>query len=268
MQNNSDIKIRIKPIVSTKKNAEVAGKLGTYVGKTANNMFILYVEGKTYNFFKKDLISANEHIPQSTAVVKNPLAQNIADKFINDLDPSISTDVINIICKRRTSRVNKSPRKSPRKSIKQNTCKHDEEISIKSGRCVQRCRSDQARNPLTNRCVKKKKDNKTFDQLYNQTQMLVSSSDSSDDDSSDYDPLPGDPLPIIPKKRIIRKTPLPVQVPDDKTDDDDVYQFANDVPSPAPLDDDDDGDDYQFANDVPEPAVLYEEDDDDDFANA
>ena len=158
-------RIRVKDSVSTKKNMEAAGKLGKYVGKTANNMFILEVEGKRYNFFRKDLDIRDEPNPTSPKRLSPgySTADKIANDFINNLDLSIADKVINAICKRRTSKTKKSPtrtspkRKSPsrRRSPTRKTCKDTEEISVKTGRCIQRCNDDQERNPVTNRCVKR-----------------------------------------------------------------------------------------------------------------
>ena len=46
--------------------------------------------------------------------------------------------------------------KSPKrvKKIQQKVCKPGKEISSKSGRCVNKCKSSQRRNPLTGRCIK------------------------------------------------------------------------------------------------------------------
>lgn len=154
-------RIRVKEQISTKKNAGTEGKLGKVLGKTANNMFILEIEGKTYNFFRKDLDIADE--PKS---IKSPkrlspgssTAEQIADSFLSKLEPGIADKVISAICKRRTSK-KKSPRTTPkrtspkgRRSVK--TCKDDEEISVKTGRCIKRCNADQVRDPDSNRCKK------------------------------------------------------------------------------------------------------------------
>ena len=132
-------------------------------------MFILEIEGKTYNFFRKDLDIADEpkrSSPKHTSPVggSSPAsieANRIAERFLKTLEtvtPGIADKVIGVLCKRRTSK-EKSPRTSPkrtspkgRRSVK--TCKDDEEISIKTGRCIKRCNPDQVRNPDTNRCVK------------------------------------------------------------------------------------------------------------------
>jgi hypothetical protein len=167
---SSPTRIRVKDYVSTKRNAGTEGKLGKLVGKTANNMFILEIEGKTYNFFRKDLDITEE--PKRVSPKRtNPSrlspgsasAERIADDFLSGLDTSIADKVINAICRRRTSRVKKSPtrtspgRKSPakRRSPTRKTCKSDEEISAKTGRCIKKCADDQERNPATNRCVKR-----------------------------------------------------------------------------------------------------------------
>lgn len=47
--------IRVKNNVSTQKNKWLGGKIGKFIGKTNNNMFILEIKGNTYNFYKKDL---------------------------------------------------------------------------------------------------------------------------------------------------------------------------------------------------------------------
>jgi hypothetical protein len=158
-------RIRIKNIVSIKKNKEVEGKLGRFLGKTANNMFILEVEGKTYNFFRKDLDISEEPTKPKSPIRVSPFrmspgsseAERIADGFISGLDSSIAEKVISAICKRRTSKPRKSPtRVSPtkRKSPKR-TCKSDEEIAPWNGRCVKTCRDDQERDLVTHRCKKR-----------------------------------------------------------------------------------------------------------------
>jgi hypothetical protein len=165
----SSPKIRVKSSVSTKKNAEAAGKVGKYMGKTANNMFIIQVDGKAYNFFKKDLEnpevvtghkSPPKHNGPKTLSPGSSMAEKIANDFINRLDAGIADKVISAICKRRTSRTKKSPttgRKSPskRKSPTRKACKGDEEISAKTKRCVKKCNPDQYRDPDTNRCRKR-----------------------------------------------------------------------------------------------------------------
>ncbi len=221
----SSTKIRVKAEVSTKKNAETAGKLGKLIGKTANNMFILEVDGKTYNFFRKDLEIADA--PKRTSPVRtSPImvspssltAERIASDFINGLDASIASKVINAICKRRTSGVKKSPiiRRSPtkRRSPVRKVCKENEEISIKTGRCIQKCNPDQERNSISNRCVKrtsrKKSPKKQSPIKYapaTVTKDVLDLLDSphktsvkSDETSYDYEPLE-------PRVRMTRNTP-------------------------------------------------------------
>jgi hypothetical protein len=161
---SSSTRIRVKDVVSLKKNYGTEGKLGNLVGKTANNMFILEIGGKTYNFFRKDLDIADEPkiTKPRTSIVHDSEAEQIADHFLTNLDDRIADRVVNIICKKRTSRIKRnSPRKSPtgrrsitRNSPKNQSCKYDEEISIKTGRCIKKCKSDQIRNTITNRCIK------------------------------------------------------------------------------------------------------------------
>ncbi len=166
----SPLKIRVKASVSTKKNADAAGKIGKYKGKTANNMYILEVEGKIYNFFKKDLenpdIIGLKKSPKHTSPKKlspdSSTADRIANDFIRGLDANIANKVISAICKRRTSRVKKSPVsgkvKTPpvrRRSPAMKVCKENEEISSKTGRCINKCKTDQERDSVTNRCRKR-----------------------------------------------------------------------------------------------------------------
>lgn len=168
-------RIRVKDYIGTKKNAGTEGKLGRFKGKTFNNMFILEIEGKSYNFFRRDLDIVEEpkrmspkHVSPLRTSPRSAEAERIADGFISGLDTSIADKVISAICRRRTSKTRKSPtkrsplrvsptkRKSPRKTI----CKTDEEISIKTGRCIKKCKDNQERNPETNRCVKRTSDKK------------------------------------------------------------------------------------------------------------
>jgi hypothetical protein len=186
-------KIKVKDHITTKKNYGTEGKIGKLVGKTDNNMFLLEIDGKEYYFFRKDLdikplspkqrrsrsinpfdspkrssrrsrrSSPNNPFDSSKLASPSSLhAEEIADNFLSSLEPTIASRVVNILCKRRTSRV-KSPRKSPsgrnspvrRRSPKKQVCKDDEEISIKTGRCILKCNDDQVRNPVSNRCIKK-----------------------------------------------------------------------------------------------------------------
>jgi hypothetical protein len=171
LKNSSPAKIRINNVISTKKNYGTEGKMGRFKGKTANNMYILEVDGKTYNFFKKDLDVSDQ--PKTTVRRTSPKktspkrtsptdieAESIARNFLSGLDSRISGKVIDSICKRRTSRAKspralKSPtRKSPAKGRSRKACRDDEEISVKNGRCIKRCSADQIRDPTTNRCRK------------------------------------------------------------------------------------------------------------------
>ncbi len=192
---SSPIKIRVNATVGTIKNRDAAGKLGKFLGKTGNNMYILEVEGKQYNFFKKDL-----EISTAAAAVVGPkkistspkkltpgssAAERIASNFINQLDVSIADKVISAICKRRTSRVKNSPPKtgkpkSPakRKSPKRKTCKENEELS-RTGRCIQKCKPDQYRDSTTNRC-RKRTSKKTSPSVVH---LPESSTISGDDDN-------------------------------------------------------------------------------------
>lgn len=155
--------IRVNDVVGTKKNREVAGRSAKFIGKTSNNMFILEIDGKRYNFFRRDLTIANEPrniVPTHSSSPHDLEAEKIADSFISSLDGSIAHKVIKAICKRRTSRVH-SPRqersdftrqRSPKRT---SVCRDDEELS-KNGRCVKKCKADEERNPATNRCRKRR----------------------------------------------------------------------------------------------------------------
>jgi len=157
------VKIRDLSDISTKRNQEVAGRTGKYIQKLDNHRHAVEVDGKIYNFFRSELFLPDKVVSAKIVSPNSLSAEKIASDFLASLDTSIADKVIKAICKRRTSR-KKSPNSSPtrrrspngsptrRRSTKR--CPDDQEISIKNGRCINKCRDDQIRDKETNRCRK------------------------------------------------------------------------------------------------------------------
>jgi len=214
-------KIYIKS-ASTQINTDFVGQYGKYIGKTGNNMYILEVKGKNgepvrRNFWQKDLVipekvggSTSGPKPTKTLSPDSLNAEKFANDFINSLHPNIADKVMNAICKRRTSRTKKtqtrtSPgRKSPSKrKSPTRKCKDTEEISKKTGRCVQKCKPDQERNLATGRCKKRTSGMKTI--------PSVARYDDDDDDLIET----GRPRPSRPSRPSIPpRPPIPSMVAD------------------------------------------------------
>lgn len=156
---SSNTLIRVKDHISTKRNAGTEGKLGKLKGKTSNNMYILEIDGKYHNFFAKDLDLDNMsvkgknrayvHTMSPTSIRAKQHAERILEG-LNSNDYFYMDKVIHHINKKRKSKKVKGSRNSLKAS-----CKDDEEFSVKTGRCIKKCRSGQVRNVVTNRCTKK-----------------------------------------------------------------------------------------------------------------